>query len=133
MTNIRHIDTELLEDIQRLLGDQEFDEKLIGRCISISRKITDVLYPLTHLDNELAKFVRYCWCFYGKPDAVAKIDGLTIEMLEPLCKERQLSEDYGDGDTVDREWVRDQVIRKHNLSIDDSHLPILNQHKSPNS
>ena len=70
-------------------------------------------------------FTDYVWSFYGSDaDALYPIKGLTRRMIAEasflylqMCTYRAFPEyQWGDGDSLDREHVRDILLEKFNLS-----------------
>ena len=70
-------------------------------------------------------FTDYVWSFYGSDaDALYPIKGLTKRMIAEasflylqMCTYRAFPEyQWGDGDSLDREHVRDILLEKFNLS-----------------
>ena len=59
----------------------------------------------------MSSFERYCWTFYG-PRSLYPIEGLTPHMLEIACRHRSQQPNYCDGDSYDREEVRDWLLRE---------------------
>ena len=73
---------------------------------------------------DLKEFVDYVWSFYNTKDGLYPIEGITKEMiheaswlyLQMCCYPSMPEYSWGDGDTLDREHVRDIVINKFKLS-----------------
>ena len=74
-------------------------------------------------------FTDYVWSFYGSDaDALYPIKGLTKRMIEEasflyiqMCCYPSFPEmQWGDGDSLDREHVRDILLEKFNLSWSNS-------------
>ena len=65
---------------------------------------------------DLGPFIGYVWGFYG-PDGIYPIEGLTLDMVATGCRVVSLFPNYGDGDSVDRENVRDYVLAHHGLTF----------------
>tara|TARA_B100001079_G_scaffold235212_1_gene216923 strand:+ start:332 stop:562 length:231 start_codon:yes stop_codon:yes gene_type:complete len=69
-------------------------------------------------------FTDYVWSFYGADDALYPIKGLTKRMiaeasflyLQMCCYPSFPEMQWGDGDSLDREHVRDILLEKFNLS-----------------
>ena len=70
--------------------------------------------------NNFKEFLDYCESFYlpSHPDVLYPIDGLTREELAlatlnylDLCASSDGQINWGDGDSLDRERVRDQVFQ----------------------
>ena len=59
----------------------------------------------------MSPFERYCWMFYG-PRSLYPIEGLTPHQLEIACRLRSQHRDYCDGDSFDREAVRDWLLKE---------------------
>ena len=83
--------------------------------------------PKINLNSkEDQNFIDYVWSFYGTDDPVYPIQGLTKEMIvlataiylildkDDSKPERQ----WGDGDSLDREHVRDIILDTFNLKWD---------------
>jgi len=68
-------------------------------------------------------FVDYVWSFYGTDDPVYPIKGLTKGMIvvgtyiyRQYCLDNSRTEmQWGDGDSLDREHVRDIILDTFNL------------------
>ena len=73
--------------------------------------------------NDKSDFIEYVWSFYGTGDPVYPIQGLTKEMIVLataiyliLDKDDSRPEmNWGDGDSLDREHVRDIILDTFNL------------------
>ena len=65
---------------------------------------------------ELEKFVAYVFSFYRPNGGLYPIKGLSLEMVEAACYAVSLTDFYGDGDSVDRERVRDLIKSLYGLS-----------------
>jgi len=65
--------------------------------------------------NEILDFVEYVDSFYNPVKGVYPIGGLTVEILTESIKTyiKALNEgEWGGGDSVDREFVRDIILEK---------------------
>ena len=73
--------------------------------------------------RNLDKFADYVWSFYGEHDAIHPIKGLTIEdvfhAIEIYIDRLELPQDvkyshyaWGEGDSLDRERVRDIILEQ---------------------
>ena len=70
--------------------------------------------------NSLQEFVDYVWDFYSPKSDLYPIKGLTIKDVYDACDEyvsRIVSNNndrytWGDGDSLDRERVRDIILEK---------------------
>jgi len=60
-------------------------------------------------------FVQYCWSFYNPEDGIYPIKGLTVQMLVSGCRARMDCPAFCNGDSIDREWVRDYVLASFDL------------------
>ena len=67
-------------------------------------------------------FIDYVWSFYGTDDPVYPIQGLTKGMIivgtyiyRQYCLNDSRPEIWGDGDSLDREHVRDIILDVFNL------------------
>ena len=77
---------------------------------------------IINLDDK-SDFIEYVWSFYGTDDPVYPIQGLTKEMIVLataiyliLDKDDSRPEmNWGDGDSIDREHVRDIILDTFNL------------------
>lgn len=75
---------------------------------------------LWNTDNETKKFATYVWDFYGRDGIYPLSNGsLTTEDLASAIKDYQLTcqtglSEWGGGDTVDRERVRDILLHRYN-------------------
>jgi len=77
---------------------------------------------IINLDDK-SDFIEYVWSFYGTDDPVYPIQGLTKEMIVLataiyliLDKDDSRPEmNWGDGDSIDREHVRDIILEIFNL------------------
>ena len=73
--------------------------------------------------SDLQEFIDYVWSFYNTKDGLYPIQGITKEMiLESSWLYLQMctypafpNMNWGDGDTVDRERVRDIILEKYQL------------------
>ena len=80
---------------------------------------------IINLDDK-SDFIEYVWSFYGTDDPVYPIQGLTKEMIVLataiyliLDKDNSRPEmNWGDGDSIDREHVRDIILDTFNLKWD---------------
>ena len=69
-------------------------------------------------------FIDYVWSFYGANDALYPIKGLTKRMIAEaawlylqMCSSPAFPHmNWGDGDSLDREHVRDILLEKFNLA-----------------
>ena len=77
--------------------------------------------------NSLTEFVDYVWSFYGSEDPLYPIVGLTkkdivdafniyIERIEKGDLE-YVHYSWGDGDSLDRERVRDILLEEYNYKF----------------
>ena len=74
----------------------------------------------TKLNDMLTEFVNYVYSFYGAPDALypmgvtkADILGATYDYLHEVNKRNDDHFTWGDGDSLDRERVRDILVIKY--------------------
>jgi hypothetical protein len=58
----------------------------------------------------LTYFVEYCWSFYNPEDGIYPIKRLTHKMLVDGCKACSRLDSFCNGDSVDRERVRDYIL-----------------------
>ena len=72
----------------------------------------------------LTEFVDYVYSFYGAPDALypmgatkADIYGATYDYLNAITTLNNEHFTWGDGDSLDRERVRDILLDEYNLEI----------------
>ena len=76
----------------------------------------------TRLNDMLIEFTDYVWSFYGADDALYPMNGLTRADLlsaihDYLHMVNERNDEYftwGDGDSLDRERVRDILVLKYN-------------------
>lgn len=68
--------------------------------------------PPAHLGD----FIGYVWGFYG-PGGLYPIEGLTLDMVAAGCQVIAAGPDYCQGDSTDRENVRDFVLNHHGLTF----------------
>jgi hypothetical protein len=65
-------------------------------------------------NNEILDFVEYVNEFYNPVDGVFPIEGATVEAITVAIKAYigglEKAEQWGGGDSVDREFVRDIII-----------------------
>lgn len=54
-------------------------------------------------------FVDYVWSFYG-PESILYRNKWSRELVTAACLIRYNMKEWGDGDSFDREWVRDLLI-----------------------
>ena len=76
--------------------------------------------------NSLQEFVDYVWSFYNPKDGIYPIKGLEIEHIfdafyiyEDRCLKGDLEYvhySWGDGDSLDRERVRDIILEQPQFS-----------------
>ena len=74
----------------------------------------------TKLNDMLTEFVNYVYSFYGAPDALypmgvtkADILGATCDYLHAVNQINDERFTWGDGDSLDRERVRDILVIKY--------------------
>ena len=74
----------------------------------------------TKLNDMLTEFVNYVYSFYGAPDALypmgvtkADILGATYDYLHAVNQINDERFTWGDGDSLDRERVRDILVIKY--------------------
>jgi len=74
----------------------------------------------TELNDMLTQFTEYVYSFYGAPDAlypmgVTKTDiiGATYDYLNAITTLKNERFTWGDGDSLDRERVRDILVIKY--------------------
>ena len=74
----------------------------------------------TELNDMLTDFVNYVYSFYGAPDALypmgatkADIIGATYDYLNAVTTLNNEHFTWGDGDSLDRERVRDILVIKY--------------------
>ena len=79
----------------------------------------------TKLNDMLTDFVDYVYSFYGAPDALypmgatkADIYGATYDYLNAITTLNNEHFTWGDGDSLDRERVRDFLVRNYGYSTD---------------
>ena len=79
----------------------------------------------TELNDMLTNFVEYVYSFYGADDALypmgvtkADIYGATYDYLNAVTKINDDRFTWGDGDSLDRERVRDFLVRNYGYSTD---------------
>ena len=79
----------------------------------------------TYLNDQLTEFTDYVWSFYGADDAVypmglKKVDLLSAiyDYLHEIGKRNDEYFTWGDGDSLDRERVRDFLVRNYGYSTD---------------
>ena len=78
----------------------------------------------TELNDTLKNFVDYVYSFYGADDALypmgvtkADIYGATYDYLNAVTKINDDRFTWGDGDSIDRERVRDILLDEFNLEV----------------
>ena len=62
------------------------------------------------MNQEQHKFVKYVLSFYGKDGLYGSEYNWTEEQITQACIERSYHPSWGDGDSVDREAVRDTLL-----------------------
>ena len=79
----------------------------------------------TQLNDMLTEFVNYVYSFYGAPDALypmgaTKVDiiSATYDYLNAITTLNNERFTWGDGDSIDRERVRDFLVRNYGYSTD---------------
>ena len=77
------------------------------------------------LNDLLTEFVDYVYSFYGAPDALypmgaTKVDiiSATYDYLNAITTLNNERFTWGDGDSIDRERVRDFLVRNYGYSTD---------------
>ena len=77
----------------------------------------------TELNDMLTQFTEYVYSFHGAPDAlypmgVTKTDiiGATYDYLNAITTLKNERFTWGDGDSIDRERVRDFLVRNYGYS-----------------
>ena len=67
--------------------------------------------------SNLQEFLDYVWSFYNTEDGLYPIEGITKQMVSDaswlylqMCAYPSQPESWGDGDTTDREHVRDIIL-----------------------
>ena len=77
------------------------------------------------LNDMLTEFVDYVYSFYGAPDALypmgaTKVDiiSATYDYLNAITTLNNERFTWGDGDSIDRERVRDFLVRNYGYSTD---------------
>jgi len=84
---------------------------------AIKERIASVKKNAT--DKELNTFVDYCWQFYAPGEIYGDYfdNNLTKPELIEACKKRMKdTKNWGDGDSFDREAVRDIMVKKRGKS-----------------
>ncbi len=77
------------------------------------------------MNGTMDDFIDYVWSFYNTKDGLYPMKGLTRRMIAEasflylqMCTYPAFPEyQWGDGDTTDREHVRDILIDKFNLVL----------------
>ena len=79
----------------------------------------------TELNDMLTQFTEYVYSFYGAPDALyhmgaTKLDiiSATYDYLNAITTLNNERFTWGDGDSIDRERVRDFLVRNYGYSKD---------------
>ena len=75
--------------------------------------------------NSLSEFVDYVWSFYGANDALYPIRGLTKDQVmeaswlyfQMCCYPSTPEYEWGDGDSLDREHVRDILLQSPKFDL----------------
>ena len=77
----------------------------------------------TELNDMLVEFTEYVYSFYGSPDALypmgaTKLDiiSATYDYLNAITTLNNERFTWGDGDSIDRERVRDFLVRNYGYS-----------------
>ena len=87
--------------------------------------------PSNHLNNTMTEFVDYVDSFYGENDPVypmvktdtmetlSRVDiyGAVYEYLQLCTDETETLYTWGDGDSLDRERVRDILLKNYNYKL----------------
>ena len=63
------------------------------------------------------QFTNYVWSFYAPDATLYPIDGFTYQQCRAVCNAVSLTEEY-QGDTLDREKVREIVCYLYKLKVD---------------
>ena len=68
--------------------------------------------------QELKEFYSYVWSFYGTDDPIYPIKGLTKQMIVKATAIylNKSTTNWCDGDSIDRENVRDIILETFNLT-----------------
>ena len=80
----------------------------------------------TRLSDMLIEFNEYVWSFYGADDALYPMNGLTrkdllsaiYDYLHMINERNDEHFTWGDGDSLDRERVRDILVLKYDYDKD---------------
>ena len=80
----------------------------------------------TRLNDMLVEFTDYVWSFYGADDALYPMNGLTradllsaiYDYLHMVNERNDEHFTWGDGDSLDRERVRDILVLKYDYDKD---------------
>ena len=79
----------------------------------------------TELNDMLTQFTEYVYSFYGAPDALypmgaTKVDiiSATYDYLNAITTLNNERFTWGDGDSINRERVRDFLVRNYGYSTD---------------
>ena len=75
--------------------------------------------------SDFFEFIDYVWSFYGSNDALYHIKGLTKAQvmeaswmyLQTCCYPSQPEIEWGDGDSLDRERVRDILLQAPQFNL----------------
>jgi ribosomal protein L21E len=98
----------------RGLQDTSFKESVNENKINIDKKVTNIINT-----RDFKKFVRYINSFYGKKGVYSSgKDVKEKDIMKALYNvfKRNNSYEWGDGDSVDREFVRDELMKMGILS-----------------
>ena len=106
---------------------------VLQACGLYNGRIRQIHFPFTmnsgttstELNDMLTDFVEYVYSFYGADDALypmgvtkAEIYGATYDYLNAVTKINDDRFTWGDGDSLDRERVRDFLVRNYGYSTD---------------
>ena len=87
---------------------------------------SDLKLPIEQRNIYTTMFLDYVWSFYNHVDGVYPIDGLTKDMVVKAtnkylnrCLEENNTCNWGDGDSLDRERVRDIILDTNDLGHED--------------
>ena len=101
-------------DLAALRAGKKKDESVNENKINIDKKVTNIINT-----SDFKKFVRYINSFYGKKGVYSSgKDVKEKDIMKALYNvfKRNNSYEWGDGDSVDREFVRDELMKMGILS-----------------
>ena len=105
------------------LSKEEINNIILNRCAypSEDSRQESVMNKVETIVNQLCDFIPYVDSFYNEKNGIYPIKGLTNSMIIKATQKyiNSQSENYtwGDGDSLDRERVRDIILTDNGLTL----------------